>query len=100
MKNQNTIYRIDSLIDTLNKIQLTSKAALTELHKIKHELISQQRATQATKQEQKDSTKILLREILKQKDTRPDTLTGNTGTTSPPQHTDSTGHKIKVGDTV
>ena len=33
-------------------------------------------------------------------DTSPDTIKRNTGATLPLQHTDSTGHEIKVGDTV
>ena len=65
MKNQNMIDKIESLIDKLNQIQLSSNTALTELHKIKQDLILQQRTMQATKQEQKDSTKTLSREILK-----------------------------------
>ena len=109
MKNQNLAHKIDSLIEALKDIQVTSNTALKELEELKQNT-SEHKRTQAEVniEEQGGSTMALPRENHRSKtniikpvvEPSPNTNDRNTGARPPPQHTDSTGVEINVRDTV
>ena len=49
MKNQDFLHKIDSLIETLNKIHISSDEALSELEQIKCDLEEQEQQESSTK---------------------------------------------------
>ena len=100
MKNRGGIDRINTLIDTLQQIQISSATVLSELHEIKRELALHNRKEQDTKQEPPSDTKAASKEQQRKNDTSPDIESRNTGKRAPSKHIDSKGCGINIGNTV
>ena len=100
MKNQDAIHRIESLIDTLNEIQILSNTAINELERIKRELIVSKQETFDTKGKQQETANANTPDNSATKAESPDTEQRNMVTIRTTQHIDSKGKSIQIGDNV
>ena len=100
MKNCGGIDRINTLINTLQQIQISRAVALFELHEIKSKLALHNRKEQDTKPEPPSDIKSASKERQLENNTSPDTESRNTGKRAPSKHIDSKGRGINIGNTI
>ena len=98
MKNQDTLHKTQSIIETLQEIHISSNEAISELEQIKRNLEEHRQQESGTKARQREATSRY--NVPQSKQQSPDTEDRNMGTKPPRNHVDSVGNKIEVGDTV
>ena len=97
MQNQTII---DSIIDTLNEMQLSSETVTKELEQIKEEILSSEKKPQTTETKQPEATSANAQKPMYNQRESPDTTKRNTRKTVSPQHTDNRGRRIDIEDEV